>query len=94
MSSSRSNPEPVLFYRECPPPPAVAHLALSFWEFTARSARNAPIMHEIFPDGCISLVYRRNDALNIRGFSISELHPRSIAFPVFNGDLFWGKSKT
>ena len=91
MSSSLSNPETVLFYRECPPPPEVRHLVLSFWEFAVRAgARKSPIMHEIFPDGCISLVYRRNDALNIRGFSVSELHPRSIVFPVFNGDIFWG----
>lgn len=91
MSSSLSNPETVLFYRECPPPPEVRHLVLSFWEFAVRGgAGNAPVMHEIFPDGCISLVYRRNDALNIRGFSVSELNPRSIVFPVFNGDIFWG----
>lgn len=91
MSSSLSNPETVLFYRECRPPPEVRHLVLSFWEFAVRGgARKSPVMHEIFPDGCISLVYRRNDALNIRGFSVSELNPRSIVFPVFNGDIFWG----
>lgn len=91
MSSSLSNPETVLFYRECPPPPGLRHLVLSFWEFAVRAGvGNTPIMHEIFPDGCISLVYRRNDALNIRGFSVSELNPRSIVFPVFNGDIFWG----
>jgi AraC-like DNA-binding protein len=91
MSSSLSNPETVLFYRECPPPPELRHLVLSFWEFAVRAGPgNAPVMHEIFPDGCISLVYRRNDALNIRGFSVSELHPRSRVLPVFDGDVFWG----
>jgi AraC-like DNA-binding protein len=91
MSSSRSNPETVLFYRECPPPPELGHLVLSFWEFTVRAgAGEFPIMHEIFPDGCISLIYRRNDVLNIRGFSVSELHPTSRVFPVFDGDIFWG----
>lgn len=90
MSSSRSNPEPVLFYRECEPPPGVGHLVFSFWEFTASGGDGAPIMHEIFPDGCVSLVYRRNDVLNIRGFSVSELYPRAIVFPVFDGDVFWG----
>jgi AraC-like DNA-binding protein len=89
--SSVFSPETVLFYRECPPPPGLRHLVLSFWEFAVRAgAGEFPVMHEIFPDGCISLVYRRNDKLNIRGFSVSELHARSIVFPVFDGDIFRG----
>lgn len=91
MSTSLSNPETVLFYRESGPPPAVAHLAFSFWEFkVTRTGDSAPIMHEIFPDGCISLVYRRNEIMNIGGLSVSELHPKSIVFPVFSGDVYWG----
>jgi len=91
MSSSLSNLETVFFYRECGPPEATAHLVFSFWEFKVTSTGDsAPIMHEIFPDGCISLVYRRNEILNIGGLSVSELHPRSIVFPVFSGDVYWG----
>lgn len=79
-----------LFYRELPPPPDLEHLVLSFWEFTAASHSAAPIMHEIFPDGCISVVYRRNAKIGIEGFSINDLHPRSVIVPVFGGDTFWG----
>lgn len=89
-SSSPSSPKPVLFYRECAPAPAVAHLVFSFWEFTAQSDSPAPIPHEIFPDGCISLVFRRNKNLGISGFSVNELHTRSQIYPVFGGDFFWG----
>jgi AraC-like DNA-binding protein len=89
MSSSLSNPETVLFYRECQAPPPVAHLVLSFWEFTARSGNNAPIMHEVFPDGCISLIHRQNKKLNINAFSTNSHHTATRVVPVFDGDVLW-----
>jgi AraC-like DNA-binding protein len=80
----------MLFYRELAAPEELSHLVLSFWEFTARSETAEPIMHEIFPDGCISLTYRRNRKFGINGFGTNFLNTRSIAHPVFDGDIFWG----
>lgn len=80
----------MLFYRELAPPPDLNHLVLSFWEFSARSETAEPIMHEIFPDGCISLTYRRNEKFGINGFGTNFLSARSIVYPVFDGDIFWG----
>lgn len=80
----------MLFYRELAAPPDLSHLVLSFWEFTAKSDSAEPIMHEIFPDGCISLTYRRNNKFGINGFGTNFLSPRSIIYPVFDGDIYWG----
>lgn len=80
----------MLFYRELAPPAELNHLVLSFWEFTARTETAKPIMHEIFPDGCISLSYRRNEMFGIHGFGTDFLNTRSILHPVFDRDIFWG----
>ena len=80
----------MLFYRELAPPEELSHLVLSFWEFTAKSGNAEPILHEIFPDGCISLTYRRNEKFGINGFGTNFLNTRSIVHPVFDGDIFWG----
>jgi AraC-like DNA-binding protein len=80
----------MLFYREQAPPPDLSHLVLSFWEFTAISDSPAPIMHEIFPDGCISLVYRRNAKFGINGLGTNTLNSRSVIVPVLGGDVIWG----
>lgn len=51
---------------------------------------DAPMTHEIFPDGCISLTYRRNKRFGINGFGTNFLNTRSIVYQVFDGDIFWG----
>lgn len=80
----------MLYYRELAPPPDLEHLVLSFWEFRAVSDSPAPIMHEIFPDGCISLVYRRNAKFGIDGLGTNALNTRSVIVPVLGGDVIWG----
>ncbi|MEO6393758.1 MAG: AraC family transcriptional regulator [Pyrinomonadaceae bacterium] len=79
-----------LFYRELAPRPSLDHLVFSFWEFTVRGDDPAPISHEIFPDGCISIIYRRNERLGIAGLVTTNLNKRTIVVPVFFGDIFWG----
>lgn len=49
-----------------------------------------PIQHEIFPDGCVSLIYHRNENFNIRNLALNHLNLESIKVPVFAGDVFWG----
>jgi AraC-like DNA-binding protein len=80
----------LMFYREAAPPSEFAHLVFSFWEFTVGGETQAPRQHEIFPDGCVSLFYHRNENFNIRKLSLSALHLESIKVPVFAGDIFWG----
>lgn len=79
-----------MFYRELAPPPSLAHLVLSFWEFTVTSPDLTPIRHEVFPDGCISISFRKNPVINLRGFSVNGLNSRSVVFDVYNGDIYWG----
>ena len=78
----------VFHYREIPPPEDLGHLVLSFWEFTVDAEAGGPIGHEIFPDGCISLLYRRNERLRFAGLITTELHTRSVTVPVYGGDIF------
>jgi AraC-like DNA-binding protein len=79
-----------MYYREIAPPKGVSHLVLSFWEFIVDGENPAPVQHEVFPDGCVSLLYHRNENLNIRKISLSGLQTESIKVTVFAGDVFWG----
>lgn len=80
----------LMYYREIAPPDEISHLVLSFWEFTVSGDARAPILHEIFPDGCVSLFYHRNENFNIRKISLTGLHSESIKAPVFAKDVYWG----
>lgn len=91
MNPNPLNPDPpALFYRELAPPAALRHLVLSFWEFTVTSPTPAPIRHEVFPDGCISISFRKNAVIKFGGFSVNGLNSRSVVFDVYNGDIYWG----
>ena len=79
----------MLFYREIVPKPEFSHLVLSFWEFTAASENFASIQHEIFPDGCVSLLYHRNENFNLKQLILSGLNLESIVAPVFPTDVYW-----
>ena len=79
-----------LFYREIAPSHDISHLVLSFWEFAVESETREPIIHEVFPDGCISLIYRRNKNLGIDTLFIHGLTLETIKTQVFAGDFFWG----
>ncbi|HEX8637186.1 MAG TPA: helix-turn-helix domain-containing protein [Pyrinomonadaceae bacterium] len=80
-----------MFYRELTPAPEFSHLVLSFWEFTrAISADAAPVKHEIFPDGCISLFYYRNASFGMEKLALNCLHLQTIEVPIFPGDVYWG----
>jgi AraC-like DNA-binding protein len=80
----------LMFYSEAAPAVEISHVVFSFWEFTVGGETQAPAQHEIFPDGCVSLFYHRNENLNIRKISLSGLQSESIKVPVFPGDIFWG----
>lgn len=79
-----------LFYQEITPSKEVSHLVLSFWEFKTANENFGTIRHEIFPDGCISLFYHRNENFNLRQIAFSGLNLETIVAPVFPSDIFWG----
>jgi len=77
-------------YREVAPSRDVSHLVFSFWEFTTSNEDFGSIQHEIFPDGCISLFYHRNEKFDLRKLIFTGLNLESITAPVFPTDIYWG----
>ena len=77
-------------YNEISSTPEIAHLAFCFFEFSIESKSSAPIPHEVFPDGCISLLYRRNKRLNLNLLLIKGLSLETFHTEVFTGDIHWG----
>ena len=80
---------PPMFYREEPSSAETSHFILSFWEFKVESDAGE-IMHEVFPDGCVSIVFYRNKKLRFQKLFLNEINPKSIYVPVKAGDLIWG----
>ena len=80
----------LMTYREEPPPPALSHLALSFWEFSISSEATGPIVHEVFPDGCASIVYFRNITHGHTWLHVVGPRLYSLKAEVNPGDVFCG----
>ena len=80
----------LMFYREINPSPEISHLVLSFWEFTAQDENPEPIIHEIFPDGCVSLFYYRNRNTDVTRIFIKDLSLETVKTEIFAGDVYWG----
>lgn len=84
MSSNR------MFYREFAPSAKIAHLVLSFWEFTGQGENPEPIVHEVFPDGCISLFYYRNPNAPANLLFVKDLNLETVKTRIYAGDVYWG----
>jgi AraC-like DNA-binding protein len=80
----------LMSYRETAPSTDVSHLVFSFWEFTTAGEDFGSIEHEIFPDGCISMFYHRNEKFDLRRIIFNGLNLESITAPVFPADTYWG----
>ncbi len=79
-----------MLYREAAPAPEISHLIMSFWEFTVEGESSERTVHEIFPDGCISLIYHRNENFSLNTLFVSAVAFETTKAPVFDGDIFWG----
>ncbi len=79
-----------MFYREIAPSPEISHLVLSFWEFLTQVENSEPIVHEVFPDGCISLLYYRNKTADADMLFNSGLSLETRKTQIFAGDTYWG----
>jgi uncharacterized protein YigE (DUF2233 family) len=69
-------------YRETARSEDVSHLVFSFWEFATVCEDFGTIEHEIFPDGCISLFYHRNEKFNLKRVFFSGLNLESVTVPL------------
>ena len=79
-----------MIYREEPPSAEASHFVLSFWELKVISESAEPIMHEVFPEGCVTIIFYRNKISDFARLFASGINPKSIYVPIQNGDLFWG----
>ena len=78
------------YYNEAHPPHGISHLAECFLDFSVKGATGEPIPHEVFPDGCVSLLYRRNERLGINLLLLKGLGLETFYTEVFAGDVHWG----
>ena len=78
-----------MLYREAAPPDEISHLVMSFWEFAVEGESMEPTIHEIFPDGCFSLIYHRNANFKLNTLFIPAVARETTKAPVFGGDVFW-----
>ena len=90
MKSSFEKVGFLLSYREVCPPAEVAHLAYCFMEFAVVNDLPDPIPHEVYPDGCISVIYRRNQRLGLEMILLKGLSLEPFYTQVFAGDVHWG----
>ena len=85
----------MLRYQESAPPPALVPFVLSFWEFRATGQESpppvaAPLSHEVFPDGCITLTFYRDPSDRVSWLRVVGPTLRSFRTEVKAGDTFWG----
>ena len=78
-----------MHYREIPPSPAGTAVIASFWEFVVSDSIEAPLLHRIPIDGCVSLAVCKPAQGPAR---VVYVGPRCVALevPVFAGDHFFG----
>ena len=81
---------PPLYYREESPSAETAHFVLSYWEFRVEDEISAPVMHEVFPDGCVSILFYRNKFSGFQKLFIASINAKSVYVPVNPGDTIWG----
>lgn len=80
-----------MFYAEVAPATSFKALVFSFWEFSVTGVDNdEPLIHEVFPDGCVSLCFYKNAKLNRTFLFVSELSVESSQIPIATGDIYRG----
>jgi AraC-like DNA-binding protein len=77
-------------YSELPAPRDLAHVVMSYWELTVIPDVTGPVVHEVFPDGCVTLACLRQrqtlpPLLRVVGPRLKPLRTELQA-----GDVWWG----
>jgi hypothetical protein len=62
-----------LSYGEMPSGATISHLVYSFWKFSVAPELKQRVTHEIFPDGCFSIFYYRNEQKNFTMLGLTAL---------------------
>ncbi len=79
-----------MFYREFPASEKTKGFVLNFWEFSVTGETSEPQTYEIFPDGCLNLVFYYNDRIRIGRKMFVPIALKSVAVEVSAGDVFFG----
>lgn len=77
-------------YCELTPSPDLSHIVLSYWEFAVAGDTKEPFIHQVFADGCVSLVYYRNVKKAASWLHVVGPRLDSFSVEVSVGDSFWG----
>jgi AraC-like DNA-binding protein len=76
-------------YCELAPARDLAHVVLSYSQFTIAPDVRGPIVHEVITDGCVSLVYHRNPAKAASWLKIVGPRLEALRKEVYASDSFW-----
>lgn len=90
MTSLTGNEKRSINYHELPASPDLAHVVLSYWEFTVAGDTHEPFTHEVFADGCVSLIYYRNAATTDSWLHVVGARLNSLRVEVRAGDCLRG----
>ena len=77
-------------YCELAAPPDLAHIVLSYWEFTVAGDKKESFIHQVFPDGCVSLAYFRSVKKAVSLLHVVGPRLNSFSVEVSAGDSCWG----
>lgn len=75
-----------LTYREAAAAPELRSIVVSYWELSVAHA----CTHRVFPDGCSSIVYRRNAFGSGSMLRVSGPRLVSLSIATQSGDRYWG----
>lgn len=77
-------------YREAAAHADLAPFILCYWELAVPTSAETPLEHNVFPDGCVALLYRRSPAMPGARLRIAGPTLKSRKVTVWPGDIFWG----
>ena len=77
-------------YREAVAQPDLVPFVLCYWELAVPKTAEVSIEHNVFPDGCTAVLYRRSQAMPGARLRIAGPTLNSRKVPVWPGDTFWG----
>jgi AraC-like DNA-binding protein len=77
-------------YREAAAQPDLAPFVLCYWELAVPKTLETRLDHNVFPDGCVALLYRRSPSTPGGRLRVVGPTLTSRKVPVWPGDTFWG----
>lgn len=78
-----------MFYRELFPPDRLRRVIVGFWEFVVPAVAPSG-EHEVFPDGCLSVIFVRNLISGVERVGLVGPQTQTVTQPALAGDRVWG----